>query len=369
MDNTELHYVTYDPEAIWDEMIANYVEAGGDLLYPGDEKEMLLRGVQADFVQLLSGVDNALRMHTLRYAVGDYLDILGELRGVDRIVAKQATTTVTITTNVTGEAITLEAGTQMTADGVIFYELVDDLALTGGEQTVTAEIICSRAGSIGNGLMAGVEMTLAGSDSDIKKAVNHIITLQDAAGGNERERDDPYRDRIREHGLFPVTTGPEEMYEAAAKNVSSEILDANAIKIGDGRVGVYLILENETGSAGIIRDVETALSAADVRPLTDVVKVYQATDIPYVLNVQYTSSASSSVSAAIAQAVADYQTWQDEKIGQPFNPDRLMASLYQAGATRVAWGEGSAFNGTGAVEYTAIADDERCKGTITLTEV
>ena len=40
MDNTELHYLTYDPEEIWDQMMINYVDAGGDILYPGDEKDM-----------------------------------------------------------------------------------------------------------------------------------------------------------------------------------------------------------------------------------------------------------------------------------------------------------------------------------------
>ena len=73
MDSTELHYVTYDPDAIWKEMMLAYITAGGDVLYPGDEKEMLLRSVQADIVQVFAGVDNALRMQTLRYAVGDYL--------------------------------------------------------------------------------------------------------------------------------------------------------------------------------------------------------------------------------------------------------------------------------------------------------
>ena len=35
MDSTELHYLTYDPEEIWEEMMVSYVEAGGDILYPG----------------------------------------------------------------------------------------------------------------------------------------------------------------------------------------------------------------------------------------------------------------------------------------------------------------------------------------------
>ena len=43
--DTELHYLTYSPDDIWQEMQQTYIENGGDILYPGDEKEMLLRGV------------------------------------------------------------------------------------------------------------------------------------------------------------------------------------------------------------------------------------------------------------------------------------------------------------------------------------
>ena len=43
-----------------------------------------------------------------------------------------------------------------------------------------------------------------------------------------------------------------------------------------------------------------------------------------------------------------------------------MAAIYSAGASRVWWDSGSEFDG-GAVEYTEIADTERCKGTITLS--
>ena len=51
VDNTEIHYLAYDPEEIWTEMAMTYIDAGGDVLYPGDEKEMLLRGVQAMITQ------------------------------------------------------------------------------------------------------------------------------------------------------------------------------------------------------------------------------------------------------------------------------------------------------------------------------
>ncbi len=364
MDNTELHYLTYDPDAIWEAMVTNFVASGGTTLNPGDEKYMLLRSVQEDIVQVFAGVDNALRMATLRYAVGDYLDVLGEQRGCPRIAASAATATVTITTNATGKSDVLQAGTAMTADGEIFYLLVEDLTLTGYAQTVTVEVIADRTGSAGNGLLAGTEMGLAVTNS----GVNRIVVATDASGGNGEEDDETYRECIREYGLASVSTGPEKQYEAVAKATSSEILDAKAINLGAGNVGVYLLLASDTGAAAIIQSVLDALSAEDVRPLTDNVSVYRATDVSYTLNVRYISDNSNATSAAIAEAVSEYQVWQDQVIGRAFNPDRLMASIYQAGATRVTWGDGSNFNGD-SVTYTEIGVSQRCKGTITLTAI
>ena len=365
MDNTELHYVTYDPEAIWDEMELTYIEAGGDILYPGDEKEMLLRSVLATIVQAFAGVDNALRMQTLRYAVGDYLDVIGELRGCSRIAASAATATVSITVNATGESSVLEAGTSMTADGEVFYRLEEDLTLSGYAETLGATVVADREGSVGNGLYAGTELDLVTPND----AISNIVVTADASGGNEEEEDDAYRERIRQYNLMAVTTGPQRQYEAAAKEVSSEIIDARALSPSAGVVNVYLILAEDAGSAAIIQSVTNALNAEEVRPLTDHVAVYEATDVPYVLNVQYASDGSSSVAAAIAEAVNDYQEWQDSEIGLAFNPDKLMAAIYQAGATRVVWGEGSSFDTDGPVQYTEIAATERCKGTITLSVI
>lgn len=362
MDNTELHYVTYDPEEIWNEMMLAYVEAGGDILYPGDEKEILLRSVLADIVQVFAGVDNGLRMQTLRYAVSDYLDILGEQRSCERIRAQAATATVTITTNATGQSDKLDAGTAMTADGEVFYLLVEDMTITGYAQSMTVEVVADRTGSVGNGLVAGAQMQMQSPHP----AINSIIAATSATGGQEKEDDETYRERIRQYGLASVSTGPERQYEAAAKAVSSVIVDAKAINLGAGSVGVYLILSTSTGAAALIQQVVDALNAENVRPLTDTVSVYQATDITYTLNVKYAADNSSATSQAIADAVTAYQEWQDNTIGLAFNPDRLMAAIYQAGATRVIWDTGSEFDG-GDVEYTTIASNERCKGTITLT--
>lgn len=363
MDSTELHYLTYDSDAIWQEMMVDYVKAGGDILYPGDEKEMILRGVQATIMRVFAGVDNALRMATLRYAVRDYLDLYGDGRSCERIEAAPARATVEITTNENMKITTLEAGTPVTADGQVFYLLEEDVKLSGHVETLTAGIVAQVAGVSGNALTKGTEMHLTTTHS----GVNKIVVKDDAKGGCDREEDDVYRERIRVSGLAAVTTGPERQYEAVAKSVSTQIIDAHAKRIGDGRVGVYLVLASEDGKEALMQSVLDALSAQYIRPLTDYVSVYQATDVPYKLVLEYTAESPSTVADAISEAVKSYQSWQDSVIGRAFNPDRLIAAVYQAGASRVSWGAGSNFNGDGPVQYTAIGECERCKGNITIS--
>lgn len=364
MEDNELHYLTYEESEIWNDMVMAYIQAGGDVLYPGDEKEMLLRGVEQIIMQCFAGIDNALRMDTLRYAVRDYLDIYGEKRNCYRIQAAAAKATVTIVTNATGEAVNLPAGTAMTQNGSLFWTLDEDVWLTGSQETLTAAITASTPGIAGNGLQAGMEMGMVISNP----AINSVVAATDASGGQDEEDDETYRERIRTYGLAAVTTGPEDQYEQAVKDVSSQILDAAAVNGGAGRVNIFLLPASGEGTAALIEAVEKALSAEDTRPLNDQVTVALATAKSYTLNVNYAVYTGQNVSAAITQAVNEYKAWQEQTIGRAFNPDKLKAALYQAGCNRVEFGEGSTFDG-GAAEYTEIDEDEYCSGTITLAVI
>ena len=364
MDDTELHYVTYDADAILSDMLISYMEAGGGIINPGDEKEILLQAVLQIMMQAFAGMDNALRMDTLRYAVRDYLDIYGEKRNCYRIPAAAATAKVKITLQATGVATTLAAGTALTADGETLYLTDEALNIAGYAQELEVNVTCAQTGSKGNSLLANMEMqSLVPIDG-----VTTIICTESATGGQDEETDDAYRERIRTYGLASVSTGPQQQYESVAKEVSSEIIDARALNLGDGQVGVYLITQSSTGLSALIEAVEEALNDKTARPLTDQVTVAAATAVPYTLNVKYSYDGSSGVQALITSAVNEYKDWQEHTIGRAFNPDKLAAMLYQAGATRVLWGSGSNFN-SGTVEYTEIDPDEYCKGTISLAVI
>ena len=234
------------------------------------------------------------------------------------------------------------------------------ITLDGQAGSLTATITAEKAGTKGNGLLTGAVMQFIVN----YEGVSNIVCTVGANGGQNMEEDDDYRERIRRYGLSTVTTGPSEQYERIAMETSSDIIDAKAVHGDDLDVDIYLILKDGATAAPILASVAAACSPKDERPLSDSVHVYQATNVSYTLNVQYMGDDNTNLSENVSAMVKKYQDWQDNSIGQAFNPDVLKAYLYQAGCTLVTFGSGSNFDG-GAVEYTEIDSNERCKGTIT----
>ena len=110
----DLHYIDLNPDDLWREMLLAYVQAGGGALYPGDEKEMLLRAVLAAAEAIMGKVDAALRMDTLTYATGEYLKEYGLKRNCAYIEAQSAVLPVTLAYAAASPARTLAAGTAFT---------------------------------------------------------------------------------------------------------------------------------------------------------------------------------------------------------------------------------------------------------------
>ena len=359
MEDTGLRYVDFDVEKTWDEMLRTYVECGGDILYPGDEKEMLLRAVLAIATAIMAKVDSALRMDTLTYATGEYLKEYGLKRNCAYIEATQATVPVKITFQPGGAQRTIPAGTELTVDGMIIYETTEDIQQTGGAQEITVIVQCQTPGTVGNGVTAGTQLQFVeNTDTGVT-----AIAEQDASGGVDAEDEETYRERIRTYGLASVTTGPESLYESQALAVSAQIIDAKALNEGGGNVGIYLILPDDADQSTIFSSVQAALSAEDKRPLTDRVQVYAAAEVSYTISVKIWRNEFISLSASIEDTIAQYQAWQDNHIGRAFNPYKLISMLYQIGCSRVEFQEGSGIDGS--MEYAEIQEREHCKGTIT----
>ncbi len=90
----------------------------------------------------------------------------------------------------------------------------------------------------------------------------------------------------------------------------------------------------------MLKEIEDALNASDIRPLTDKVTVSApetvAFDVDVTFYIPQPDAASATVIAAAAtQAVEEYVTWQTSKMGRDINPSYLTAKLMEAGVKRV----------------------------------
>lgn len=362
---SEIHYVSYDPDELWEAIKAKYYELGGDTLYYGDEKEMLLRAVLAIMVGGYAATDTAGRIRTLRYATGDALDLIGETKGIARIAATAATVMAAVSVKGTG-TLTIPEGTRFTANGTLFFENAVEAVTIGDGTTKTLNVLltCTETGLIGNGVAMGTVM----KPVEASRTILQAVLSADSAGGRDEETDDEYRERIR---LYSNVTGTKAAYESKTKAVSTDIIDASATRATNGSVAIYLLLDSALSDGEkttLIASVLDALNAETERPLTDLVTAQQATAIPYVLNITYRApdNATGNVLEAIANAAQEYSTWQNSKIGRAFEPYKLVAMLYNAGAVQVGYGAGSNLNG-GAIAYTAVDASHYLNGTVTLT--
>lgn len=366
----DMHYVSYDPDAMWEAMQTAYYEASGGILYPGDEKEILLRAVQSILISAYAAHDYAALMRTLRYAVGEYLDLIGDTRGVARIAASKAEADAEVKLRGNG-TITLPKGTVFTNNGIEFFETTKMVQCTiGGEEgTVRVTVRCTEAGERGNGYRLGSTLLpVVGS-----KTIVQATLSTESAGGREKEDDESYRARIRSGTMTGSTTGMAIAYRARVMAVSTDVWDAMALRGDEGTVEIYVLMAEGISQAekdDLLLEIEDALSEQTARPLTDVVNVQEAGLIPYTMTVECTYSTAEDVSATIEAAVKEYRTWQEQTIGRAFDPFKLVSLLYNAGATRVEINPArSRFDGDKPVAHYPVSKGKAVRGTVVIEPI
>jgi phage-related baseplate assembly protein len=110
-------------------------------------------------------------------------------------------------------------------------------------------------------------------------------------------------------------------------------------------------------SGGLIADIGTALSAEDVRPLTDhvTVKAPEFVDFDAIATYYIARSRAkqaTQIQAAVATAWAAWLLWQQSSIGRDINPDQGIAQVLDAGAKRIVFVTPS---------FTALSRDESAR--------
>lgn len=342
----DIQFLETDTEIIESNMIALYeymmkeqFQRENYKVYPASPERLFIAWCAAIVVQQRILIDETAKKNVPRYAYGEYLDSLAELfKDIERLSATPAVATFRCYISEAQEqSVIVPKGTRIAFDSEIVFETMDELEIKAGETYGDVTGQCQTPGIVGNNIAAGQIKEIV----DVYEYYLKIENVTKTSGGAEKEEDREYYERMRESMESFSTAGPVNGYIYHAKSVSAAVADVAATTPEPGVVDVRILLQNsERPTEAVLEEIEEALNASDVRPLTDLVMVSAPEEDPFEIDVTFyiernTQASSSIIERDARQAVENYIEWQTSKMGRDINPSYLVQQMMGAGVKRV----------------------------------
>lgn len=337
-----------NPNLILADMVAEFEAAAGRTLYPAQVERLLINLYAYRESLIRNAIQYTGQQNLLAFATFPMLDYLGQLLGVTRLAAQGASTTLEFTlTEALGVSYTIPAQTQVgTSDGQFAFATNADLTITAGALTGTVAATATTAGTGANGYLAGQITVILNPNALITSATNITVS----GGGSAPETDNHLRARIQAApNLFSVA-GPEGAYRYFALSADPTIADAQVLSPAPGQVNICILTgpvtqqpapspnPEGTASSTLIKKVLTALSAGNVRPLTDSVSVSAVNEVDYAIAGTITLFADAepvSTMAAANTAAANFAIALASRIQRDVVPSQIVEALSVPGVYQV----------------------------------
>ena len=345
----DIEFLETDTETVISSMIALYEEmqraAGRDnyKVRPGSPERVFISWMAAIIVQQRTLINETAKMNVPRYAAKseneEYLDSLAEIfKDTQRLPASPASATFRFYISEPQQQSTIiPAGTRISFDGVIIFATSEVLEIRAGETSGEVEAVCTQPGTVGNGLVAGQVKEVVDLFDHYQKAENITTT----SGGAEKEDNESYYERMRDSMESFSTAGPINGYIYWTKTVSPAVLDVAVTSPEACYVDVRVILrDGQEATEAVLKEIEEALNASDIRPLTDIVTVSAPETVDFSIDATFWIAQPNRESAAaiereVRAAVDNFIIWQTSKMGRDINPSYLTKLMMDAGAKRV----------------------------------
>lgn len=329
-----------------------------------------LYAAAAQIYQAMKYVDIKGKMDTVKYSVGDFLDLLGAFRcGATRNQAAAAVTTIRFTLSAARASVTaVPQGTRIAA-GQLFFATSAYAEIPAGDLTADIPSTCMTAGETGNGLSPGELKTLV----DPVPYVQSVENTSTSSGGADRESDESFAARIFIAPGKYSTAGSRNGYEYHVQDYSSAIGGVHVSS--DQAAGtvdiVFVMADGSLPSAEMISAMSQHMSAETLRPMNDLVTVRAPAEVKYTVSLTYyinqsDNNRAAAIQQAVSAAVDSYIAWQ-RKIGRDINPSKLLALVMGAGAKRaqitapiftaIPADSIAAIDGTASITYGGLEDD------------
>lgn len=321
--------------------ITLYESLSGQTLAPGDPRRIFMLTLATEFVQMRVIAQLEKRQALIRYAPIEVLETFGADRGVYRLPAEPAATTIQFTLSIPlASAQIIPAGTRVgPANGLgdLFFATTEALQIPAGATSGTVRAEATVPGNTGNGFLPGQLTTQV----DPLPYVSAVTNLTESGGGSTIEDVEAFRERVRTAPEGFSTAGPEGAYIFFAKTASPAIVDVAVTSPAGSEVTVVPLLAGGVIPGQEVLDaVAAALNARDVRPMTDKVTVSAPQAVSYNIVFSYRIPISrqteeASIRAAVDAAVQSYISWQQGALGRDIDPTELIRLVGNAGGIRV----------------------------------
>lgn len=342
----DIQFTQTDTDTVESALIQGYEAISGRKLYPADPMRLFILWVADIIIQERVLIEQSARQNVPRYAEGEHLDSLAELfQEIERLGPKPAKTTLRFYLSKTQEGqYLIPAGTRVSVDGQITFATLAPLFIEEGMLYGDAEAECitvnndgATIGTEGNGFLPGQIKQIV----DVYPFYEKVENITVSAGGADTETDKAFYERMRESMESFSTAGPAGAYIYHAKTASNLVADVSAVSPEPGIADIRVLLQGgQLPTDEVLKEVTAALSADQVRPLTDKVIVSAPDTVAFDIDFTYyipTPSAASAgiIMADVENAVKQYQEWQTGKMGRDINPSYLIQILMETGVKRV----------------------------------
>jgi len=337
-----------DPNLILADMIAAFEAAAGRTLMPAQVERLVINLYAYRESLARNAIQYAGQQNLLAYAIFPMIDYLGQLLGVTRLSAQGAITTLQFTmAQSLNIAYTIPAGTQVgTSDGQNAFATDAPLTISAGQTSGTVGATAIATGAGANGYLTG-QVNVQLNPSVLVEAVTNTTV---STGGSAPETDDHLRMRIQAAPNRFSVAGPVGAYRYYALSAGASIIDAQVTSSAPGQVDVYVLSgpitqqpaagPNNAGiaDATLLSEVQNALSADNVRPLTDTVTALVVTEVDYQISgtvTMYADAEPVSTMAAANAAAQNFAIALASRIQRNIVPSQIVEALSVAGVYEV----------------------------------
>lgn len=332
-----------DVTDIQEQMISDFQEKYEEItgesisLAKADPYRIILYACSMQQFQALKLLDEMGKQNLLKYAEKAFLDQVGAIRGIRRLEGSAAVTTLRFSLSTERSSTTaIVEGTRV--NGGDLYFATDKYAeIPAGELYVDVSATCTEIGADANGLTQGELNALV----DSVPFIDSVSNITETSGGADEEDDDNYSDRIYLAPASYSVAGPEDAYKYFVKEANASITDVSVTSPSDGVVDIRFVLKGGIiPNDDLIEVVKEYVSAKDKRPFTDKVEVAAPNTVEYGIVAKYwipetQKSIATSLQKKVDDAIDEYISWQNSKIGRDINPSELIYKMISAGAKRV----------------------------------